>query len=245
MSLEFNDSAEGPSGSWFADSSSSSKKSKVANEGAVQGKVGGLGYDASRRKNDGQSKPLNSSKGLSEKNKRKLNVESKKDGPDDNDNDDDDDDDELHGVVEDFEVSRTSVGSSKKVTEKGDSEGGSEKTSKKKNKNKKSKTSVAGEAPNACESTEKKEEPAAATTDGDTTTEKEKKVPKGYWGELKATPVEIVDGEVVKRKRKKTRSKQKNIRKDTRSEDKKPNYRPLTVETMTKLAQRKEKKKEE
>jgi hypothetical protein len=238
MSLEFNDSAEGPSGSWFADSSSSSKKSKVANEGAVQGKVGGLGYDASRRKNDGQSKPSNSSKGLSEQNKRKLNADSKKDGPDDND--DDEDDDELHGVVEDFEVSRTSVGSIKKATTKGDSEGGSEKKSKKKNK--KSKTSAAGEAPAACESTEKKEELAA---DGDTTTEKEKKIPKGYWGELKATPVEIVDGEVVKRKRKKTRSKQKNIRKDTRAEDKKPKYRPLTVETMTKLAQRKGKRKEE
>ena len=54
----------------------------------------------------------------------------------------------------------------------------------------------------------------------------------------KSQPVDIVNGEVVKKK-KKTRSKQKNILKDTRSDDKKPSYRPLSIETLTKQAKRK------
>ena len=65
-----------------------------------------------------------------------------------------------------------------------------------------------------------------------------KKSKKGYWGEFTAQPVEVLDGEVVKRKRKKTRSKQKNIRKDSRPDDEKPNYRPLTSATLAKKAQR-------
>jgi hypothetical protein len=48
---------------------------------------------------------------------------------------------------------------------------------------------------------------------------------KGYWGAVKGAGAE---GE---RKRTKTRSKQKNIRKDLRPSDQRPKYRPLSLET--------------
>ena len=66
-----------------------------------------------------------------------------------------------------------------------------------------------------------------------------KKSKKGYWGEFTAQPIEVLDGEVIKRKRKKTRSKQKNIRKDCRPDDEKPTYRPLTSATLAKRARHK------
>jgi hypothetical protein len=51
---------------------------------------------------------------------------------------------------------------------------------------------------------------------------------KGYWGAVKVAAAEQAQGE---RKRTKTRSKQKNIRKDSRPADQRPKYRPLSLET--------------
>jgi len=51
---------------------------------------------------------------------------------------------------------------------------------------------------------------------------------KGYWGAVKGAAAEQAQGE---RKRTKTRSKQKNIRKDLRPSDQRPKYRPLSLET--------------
>ena len=161
-----------------------------------------------------------------------------------------DSDDELHGVVEDIEISRTRVGERKNQ----DKQNHKEKSTKKKRKidvDSKTEMETDGKAlENVNEEMPKDEndmKAEKAKSEGEKEEDEPKavtesaieKVPKGYWGELKAQPVDIVNGEVVKRKKKKTRSKQKNILKDTRSDDKKPSYRPLSIETLTKQSKRK------
>lgn len=143
-----------------------------------------------------------------------------------------DDDIAEHGVIEDsMEVSRTSLAVKRKGDSKNTRQYDDSQAEKTKIKNKKAK-----ETPLDIGIGTKKIEGGEVVV---VETEKEKKAPKGYWGELKAQPVEIIDGEVVKRKKKKTRSKQKNIVKDTRPQEERPNYRPLSLETLTKQAQRK------
>jgi len=63
----------------------------------------------------------------------------------------------------------------------------------------------------------------------------------GYWQQVRSEKASFVavggaEGGSEKRKRTKTRSKQKNIRKDSRPLHERPNYRPLTTETERKLA---------
>ena len=143
-----------------------------------------------------------------------------------------DDDIAEHGVIEDsMEVSRTSLAVKRKGDSKNTRQYDDSQAEKTKIKNKKAK-----ETPLDIGIGTKKIEGGEVVV---VETEKEKKAPKGNWGELKAQPVEIIDGEVVKRKKKKTRSKQKNIVKDTRPQEERPNYRPLSIETLTKQAQRK------
>ena len=147
-----------------------------------------------------------------------------------------DDDIAEHGVIEDsMEVSRTSLAGKRKGGSKNTGQYDDSQAEKTKVKNKKAKEAPLDTGIGTSE--EKKSEGDEVVV---VETEKEKKAPpKGYWGELKAQPVEIIDGEVVKRKKKKTRSKQKNIVRDTRPQEERPNYRPLSLQTLTKQAQRK------
>ncbi len=146
-----------------------------------------------------------------------------------------DDDIAEHGVIEDsMEVSRTSLAGKRKGGSKNTGQYDDSQAEKTKVKNKKAKEAPLDTGIGTSE--EKKSEGDDVVV---VETEKEKKAPpKGYWGELKAQPVEIIDGEVVKRKKKKTRSKQKNIVRDTRPQEERPNYRPLSLQTLTKQAQR-------
>jgi hypothetical protein len=188
---------------------------------------GGLGYSRKKERKSGDGTGLSSKKrsvaaaGI-DKNETGIDIGG-----------DMDSDDEQHGVIGDIETSRTSVGARKKVTKDDNRSKTNNKKSKQKN------DGGEGEREDGGEGTDASGAGTKIDTDGKPLQNVQEKVPKGYWGELKAHPVEIANGEVVKRKKKKTRSKQKNILKDTRSDDKKPSYRPLSIETLTKQAKRK------
>ena len=227
--FEFNEANYNLDGGWLGGSNKdlvAKKAPKEANSVEVS-KPSGLGFSRQKDRRDllGSKKAptMNQSK------KGVTDVDAAKAGEDD-----EEEDEELHGVVEEAGLSRTNMASKQKIeVTKGES-----KKSKKKRK-KRMEQELVAEGTTVESSSADPAPPAAGWEEGETEEgQAKKKSKKGYWGELTALPIEVVDGEVVKRKRKKTRSKQKNIRKDSRPDDEKPNYRPLTSATLTKMAKR-------
>ena len=159
----------------------------------------------------------------------------------DSDNDADDDDDELHGIVEDLSASRTSMPKTKGDKRKQSSKAAPKQDQKKKQKRDKIESTTGNTSKKESSSViipevgDEEKMPSNGSTDkveGEKTdTQKEKERKKGYWANFRAEPFQVVDGQVVPRKKKKTRSKQKNIRKDNRPLNQRPSYRPLTEAT--------------
>ena len=217
--FEFNDTIGDQRDSWFAsDNVSHNKFEGVKKKAPIVGKAMGLGFDPSRYKGkDFGPKEL----------KKVANKVTKLSGGDEKGKEHNSDDDEidgvLHGVVEDMGLSRTNIANNDRRSVRS----GDEESKKARKKRKQQEVRKQNE-------TVERGSVEVNPTEEET---RRKKGKKGYWGELSSQPVEVVDGEVVKKKRKKTRSKQKNIRKDHRPDDEKPNYRPLTAQTLSKKAQ--------
>lgn len=117
---------------------------------------------------------------------------------DDTNDDDDDDDLQLHGVVEDMPISRTQ--SMSKTVMKSQPQ---KKTAIDSLVSDKSSSSLPSNIVPASPVTKNSTKPAAAIFD---------------------LPIKAADGDEYKRKRTKTRSKQKNIRRDNRPDSQKPTY---------------------
>jgi hypothetical protein len=228
--FEFNEANDQLDGGWLGGKGSNSDKKKPYEGESVEGlaKPSGLGFSRkeSKVKESGAKKApiLRGGKKyptIDESNKAEE--------------DDEEEDEELHGVVEEVGLSRTNIMSR-------DNKRGSDSQSKKSKKNKKKR--IEQDRVDGATSPTTSADPTPASAEGDDNGEvtvegqAKKKAKRGYWGEFTTQPIEVINGEVVKRKRKKTRSKQKNIRKDSRPDEEKPNYRPLTSATLAKKAQR-------
>ena len=140
-------------------------------------------------------------KNLKKKKDNSVNDDSNKrkiDAVDDTNNDDDDDDLQLHGIVEDMPISRTQSMS---------------KTVMKSQTHKKTATDslVSDKSSRAL--------PSSIVLAGPITKDSTKPVSASF-----QVPLNAADGEEYKRKRTKTRSKQKNIRRDNRPDSQKPAY---------------------
>ena len=229
--FEFNEANDQLDGGWLGGKGSNSDKKKPYEGVSVEGlaKPSGLGFSRkeSKVKESGAKKAP-----ILRGGKKHPTI----DESDKAEEEDEEEDEELHGVVEEVGLSRTNITSR-------DNKRGSDSQSKKSKKNKKKR--IEQDRVDGATSPTTSADPTPASAEGDDNGEEvtvegqaKKKAKRGYWGEFTAQPIEVINGEVVKRKRKKTRSKQKNIRKDSRPDDEKPNYRPLTSATLAKKAQR-------
>lgn len=229
MSIQYDDSALFTKvGGWIGDNTKT-KDTKVSEKHAFQPELSkkGLGYHATNKIKLGNKRDriANSIESVFEKRARndRLKKNDLHQGGGDNEADDDEQND-LHGVVEDFSESRTSQPSkghaapqeARPILEK----------------------SVAGkdtgDGSPASKKTNRRNEISRGIKPGK----------GGYWaivhehGEDSAGSAPRGDVDGLRRKRPKTRSKQKNIRKDNRSAEVKPSFRPLSMETKQLLQRR-------